>query len=319
MFWLGIAIVVALVVGLVYFLYRRIRKRETRLISFVALLREPMKFDPAVLARVAGKVWNADLGDGSSEGADGFVASVEIITTIFYDERLFLLNSFPKPYVDNPEEAAADMPDLRLQTLFGQHRAWFSCDAMGVDASTPEPEIRKWYQLLGKLIAELLDDNCLLIYLPDSDSLFPVNEESEAALRSDDPIEALQETITIPIIQVADDDPLMVQAVERAHKEWPRFLAAFEAKQGENFSVKAPVTAGGNTEYIWIEVTTIEGDRIYGKLGNDPANLGKLKLGSKVSLPKKQINDWAYLDGKGDLVGGFTIEAIKKAAKRGTK
>src|SRR6476620_2952095 len=192
MFWLGIAIVVALVVGLVYFLYRRIRKRETRLISFVALLREPMKFDPAVLARVAGKVWNADLGDGSSEGADGFVISVEIINTIVYDDRMFLLNSFPKPYVENPEEAAADMPDLRIKTLFGQHRAWFSCDAMGVDATTPDAEVRKWYQLLGKLFAELLDDNCLLIYLPDSDSLFPVNEESEAALRSDDPVEALQ-------------------------------------------------------------------------------------------------------------------------------
>jgi hypothetical protein len=69
------------------------------------------------------------------------------------------------PYVEDVEKAAAEMADLRLRALFSQHKAWFSCDAMGVDGRTPEAEVRDWYRRLGTLFAELLDENCLLIYL----------------------------------------------------------------------------------------------------------------------------------------------------------
>ena len=260
---------------------RRQRQQQHRLISFVALTRTPVRFDPAVLARVAGKVWDADLGDGSSEGEDGFVVGVEIMNTIMYDSRMFLINCFPKAYVEDVEAVAETIPDTRIRELLRQHEAWWSCDAMGVDGNTPAEEVIDWYQRLGKLFAELLDDNCLLIFLPDSGLAFPINADTEAALRSDDPIGALQETLTVPVIEVADDDPLMQEAVKKARERWPKFVAAFEAQAGKNFSVKAPVTHGDNTEFIWVAVTTIEGDLVYGKLGNEPANLGPLKLGSK--------------------------------------
>jgi uncharacterized protein YegJ (DUF2314 family) len=132
-----------------------------------------------------------------------------------------------------------------------------------------------------------------------------------------DPLKALQETSAPPVIHVADDDPLMKAAVAKARAEWPTFVAAFEANAGENFSVKAPLSHAGNTEFIWITVTSVEGDLIYGELGNDPANLGPLKLGSKVSVPIADLNDWCYIDPKENLVGGFTIEAVKQAARRG--
>jgi uncharacterized protein YegJ (DUF2314 family) len=122
--------------------------------------------------------------------------------------------------------------------------------------------------------------------------------------------------MTVPVIQVADDDPLMVAAVEKTRREWPKFLAAFEGRVGTNHAVKAPVAGGGNTEYIWIAVTAIEGGRIYGELANDPGNLGPLKLGSKVTVNVEDLNDWCYLDEKDNIVGGFTIEAVGKAARR---
>jgi len=104
--------------------------------------------------------------------------------------------------------------------------------------------------------------------------------------------------------------------VEKARASWARFVSAYEASAGENFSVKAPVTAADNTEFIWISVTAIEGDLIYGELANDPADLGKLKLGSKVSVPLADLNDWCYIDREGQLTGGFTIEAVHKASRR---
>ncbi len=317
MIW-GIAGAVAAVIASM--IYWRIRKRrQPRLISLVALLREPMKFDPAVLAQVAGKAWNADLGDGSSEGPDGFVVGMDVMTTIMHEGRMFMLNSFPRPYVDDVESVAESIVDLRLRELFREHQAWFSCDAMGIDGRTSAAEVRDWYQRLGRLFAELLDDNCLMIFLPDSGAGFAINEETEEALQADDPVQALQDTLTAPVVEIADDDPLMVQAVTEAKQEWAKFVTAYEAQAGENFTIKAPVTRDDHTEFIWIEVTCLEGERIYGTLGNEPANLPGLRLGSKVSVLLDDLNDWCYIDPEGQMQGGFTIAALQKAARRKRK
>jgi uncharacterized protein YegJ (DUF2314 family) len=315
MLWIVLAAVLVVLVGFFY-LYRRIRRRESRLVAFVALLREPMTIDPAVLAKVAGKVWNADLGDGTTEGEDGFVAGIGEMNTIMHDDRIFLVNSFPQPYVEEVEEVAEQLVDARVRQLFLEHKAWFSCDAMGVDGDTPAEDVGEHYRRIGKLFAELLDENCLLIFLPDTDDVYPVNEDTEAALRSADPLNALDATMTVPVIQVADDDPLMVKAVEKAKGEWAKFVSAFEGRVGTNHAVKAPVTGGNNTEFIWITVTAVEGGRIYGKLANAPGDLGPLKLGSKVTVNVADLNDWCYLDAKENIVGGFTIEVVRKAALR---
>jgi uncharacterized protein YegJ (DUF2314 family) len=317
MIWIGLAVAGALAGGFVYW---RIRKRrQSRLISFVALLNEPVTFDPAVLASIAGKIWKADLGDGGSEGADGFVVGTEIMTTIVHNDRMFLINSFPKPYVEDIEKTAASIADLRIRPLFLQHQGWFSCDAMGVDGTTSDEDVQDWYRRLGALFAELLDENCLLIYLPDSGLAYPINEDTMLALGSQDPVRALQKTMSLPIIEVPDDDPLMEAATAKARQEWPRFVTAYEAKAGKNFSVKAPVTHAGNTEFIWITVTALEGDHVYGELGNDPASLGSLRFGSKVSVPVEDLNDWVYLDSQEKVVGGFTVAAVKKASRRTRK
>lgn len=222
MLWVAIAVSVAVLIGIVLFLRHR-RRKQPRLISFVALLREPVDFEAAVLARVAGRVWNADLGDGEKEGRDGFVVGMEIMKTIMHDGRMSLINCFPTPYVPNVEETAAAIPDLRIRSLFAEHRAWFSCDALGIDGTTPEPVIRDLYPRVAKLFAELLDDNCLLIFLPDTQRAYPINEDTQAALRSDDPVAALQESPTVPVLEVPADDPLMIKATEDARTAWPRF------------------------------------------------------------------------------------------------
>src|SRR5262245_20810314 len=282
MIWIALAAILVLIGAAVFFLWLR-RRRKPRLISIVALVHESVSFDPAVLARVAGKAWGGDLGDGESAGADGFVAGSGTPTMIMHDGRMFMINSLPRPYTDDVEKACEGINDLRVRELFRQHQAWFSCDAMGCDGTTPEAEILEWHRQIGKLFAELIDDNCLLLFLPDSGLTIPITEDTESALRSDDPVEALRNTLNVPIVPVPDDDPAMAQAVAKARSECPRFVAAFEARAGRNFAVKAPITHADNTEFIWIEVTALEGDRVYGELGNDPGNLGSLKFGSKVS------------------------------------
>lgn len=317
MIWVLVGFGLLAVMGGVY--WRARRRRRPRLISFVGLVQSPVAFDPAVLARAAGKAWDADLGDGSGEGADGFVVGVGPMATLVHDGRMFLVNAIPNPYTEDKDKVAESIIDLRIRKLFREHTAWFSCDALGVDRTTPADEVRDWYRRLGRLFAELLDDNCLLIHLPDSSLSYPINEDTQAALRSDDPLRELQESLTVPLIEVAGDDPIMVRAVAGAREAWPEFVAAFDASAGENFSLKAPVRRGDDTEFIWIRVTSIEGGRVYGTLGNDPAHLPGLKLGSKVSVPVEELNDWIYVDPKGNMKGGFTIEAVKQAADRKRK
>jgi hypothetical protein len=103
MVWIAIALILALIGAFVYVSWRIRRRRRPRLISFVALVREPVVFDPAILARIASKTWNADLGDGTSAGADGFVAGGGVLTIITHTGRMFSINSFPRPYTEDVE------------------------------------------------------------------------------------------------------------------------------------------------------------------------------------------------------------------------
>jgi uncharacterized protein YegJ (DUF2314 family) len=311
-----VSIGVAAAAGVGGWWYWRRRRRESRLISLVALLRQPVEFDPLVLAKTAGRAWDADLGDGSGEGEDGFVVCSGPFNTIVHGGRAYLLNSIPAPYVDDPQQAAESIVDLRTRQLFSEHRAWFSCDALWVDHRSSAELIAECYRELARLFAEFLDENCLLIYLPDTRKAYAINEDTERALLADDPLAALDGSRTLPVVGISEDDPLMQQAVAEAHKTWLQFVAAYEARDGENFSVKAPVTYADVTEFIWVSVTAVEGDQIYGTLGNEPANLGPLKLGSKVCVSLSDLNDWCYIDPQGDLRGGFTIAVIQQAARR---
>lgn len=317
--WIIAGVVIAALVAAIVFFLRQRRRKKHRMLAIVALRSEQATFDPAILATVAGKAWDADLGDGSSEGRDGFVACAGIVNMISHDGRMIMINNFDRPYVENVEEVAESIVDLRLRSLFAQHSAWFSCDAMGVDGSTTDDEVRDWYRRLGRLFCELLDDGCLAIYLPDNGRAYPINDDTILALQSDDVVTALQQALPAPMVGISDDDPAMVAAVQRARDEWPRFVAAFETTQGSDFAVKAPVTRGDATEYIWIAVTALEGERIYGTLANEPAQLGSLKLGSKVAVPLGELNDWCYLDPAGKAVGAFTVEVLQRASKRGSK
>lgn len=294
--------------------YRRTRAEQpTRMTSLVALLREPMEIDITVLAKTAGRAWHADLGDGSAEGEDGFAVGGGAINTILHDNRPYLVNCLPRPYVDDIDAVCETIVDLRVRELFCEHKAWVSFDSMSIDESSTPEEITAEYGKLAKLLEEFLDENCLLIFVPEAQHAYPINEETRRALQSDDPLAALRDTSTAPVVGISPDDPQMIEAEAQARERWPEFAAAFEASAGEHFIVKAPVTHGECVEFIWLEVTAIEGEQVYGTLANEPANLGPLRLGSKVKVAAADVNDWLYVDDAGNAQGGFTLAVIAKA------
>lgn len=315
--YLVAGLVCAAIVGGIILFRRRNTDSSDNMVSLVALLREPQFVDAGVVARAAREAWGAELGDGEGEGPDGFVTGNDELPTMVvrYHGRLLLIHRFARPYVEDCEEVAGQIPDLRLRSVIADHRAWMSCDALSIDKTTTAEELEDWYRLLGSLLAELVDDNTLAIYVPQTNGLYACNETTIECLQSNKPLAALQQELNPPVIRVADDDPRMLAAVEEARTRWPELCSAFEAGQGESFSVKAPITRGGNTEFIWLKVTAIENDIVYGTLANEPIDLGDLYLGSRVSVPVSELNDWVWIDPAGQMHGGFTVKVVTEAAK----
>ncbi|MEM7782305.1 MAG: DUF2314 domain-containing protein [Planctomycetota bacterium] len=286
-------------------------------ISIVALLKHPQRIEPIYVETAARKAWGADLGSGELEGPDGFVVGNEDLPTtmISYDGRMMMLNNFPDPYFADTEGLVDEINDLRLKKLVREHSAWMSIEAVAVDSFDDIDEVKKWYRILGPMLSELVDDNCLLIMLPLTGEIYPNMEETLEMLKSDDLMEALTQDAPVPVIQIPDDDPRMIAAVEKARSTWPEFVRALENQNGNNFSVKAPITVGDNTEFIWINVTAVENGIIYGELANEPVDLGNLQLGSRVRTKVDDLNDWAYFDGD-QSKGLFTLQVLADAQKR---
>lgn len=324
-----------MIMAVAMFLWWRRRRveEESPMISIVALLREPQHLEPMYISTAARKAWGAELryvditeesgreslGGGPDDDDDpdeGFIVGVAPPFIVRHESRLFCINAFSEPYFNDSEEVATLIVDLRLKSLVRDHQAWIACDAVGPIDPANADSMREWYHRIGKLLAELLDDNCLVVLFPETLELFPYGEKTLACLTANDPRDALRDACEVPVIGVADDSPEMLAAVAEARRKWDQFASAFETKAGSEFSVKAPITRNDQTEFIWLTVTAIEGDLILGTLANEPMNLGNLRLGSRVQTRISELNDWGYLDEASNFIGGFTIKAVAAAAKK---
>jgi uncharacterized protein YegJ (DUF2314 family) len=119
-----------------------------------------------------------------------------------------------------------------------------------------------------------------------------------------------------PVVGVSANDPRLRAAVREARRRWPEFVAAFEQRQaGQMFSVKVPVREGKHTEYMWLSVSALEHEMIYGRLDNEPVHMKQLHAGDRLRVPVGDLNDWLYTRGD-TLAGGFTIEVLSNSQKR---
>lgn len=82
---------------------------------------------------------------------------------------------------------------------------------------------------------------------------------------------------------------------------------------GEYIQVKAPfATPNGGTEWMWVEVTSWDGDAISGLLKNEPANIPGLHGGQMVKVSEAKVFDYIrrHPDGRED--GNETGKILKR-------
>jgi uncharacterized protein YegJ (DUF2314 family) len=288
---------------------------DNPMISLVLLLREPRYLESVVLKQIVSAAWGGDYCKSEDE-AEEFVVGESPLFLIHSKDGIFTVNNFDQGYFSDLPAVLEDVHELRLRKALEEHKAWLSVDLMKGLGETSAPET--YYPKIARLIAELGGPDCLAIFHPHSGKINVWNAELEEKLRGPNPLEEFSIPTNVPVVHIEDDDPRMLAAVEEARARWPEFVEAFKARAGENFAIKAPITVEDSTEFIWIEVDGLEPEYIHGKLANDPVDLGDLKLGDRVEVPLKDLNDWAFFRDEKPF-GLFTVKVLTEARKKRDK
>ena len=110
------------------------------------------------------------------------------------------------------------------------------------------------------------------------------------------------------VVQVRTTDAAMNAAIAEAQRTLPQFLAllADPPAGAGDFSFKYPLAGW---EHIWVEGIVRRGNRLTGRLANEPMEDG-FRLGQRVKVPIKQVSDWAYRDARGVMQGHRTTRAL---------
>lgn len=300
------------------FMERPHRKRkDAPLISLVLLLRDSRFMDVHTLAEQVSKAWGIpvetakerDVTEDENVADKTYVVGTTPIFMIGHQGGFYLVNNFNQPYFDEPDKAAEECSELRLQKIIREHAAWLSVDLLRAGRL---PDRSTAYRQIARLVAELAGEDCLAVYCPENGHLNLFDNSLIDELRSEDPLDVFQRLTQLPVIQISGEDPELKAAVEEARRRWPEFVNALSRREpGQNFGVKAPITREGLTEYIWISVDKLEGDTIQGRIDNDPVNLGDLKSGDAISVSVDEVNDWVFSNGE-VINGMFTTKVLLK-------
>jgi uncharacterized protein YegJ (DUF2314 family) len=115
--------------------------------------------------------------------------------------------------------------------------------------------------------------------------------------------------------KVEHDNQELLEASEKAREKLPELRMAFNAglKPGEFILLKAPFsTSDGGTEWMWLEVSHWEGNRIKGLLQNDPLEVPDLHAGQIVEVRGEDVFDYIRQYPDEHREGNTTGEIIKK-------
>jgi len=305
-------------------------EQEEPFLSLVLLFREPVYLEPGMLAELASRAWDANVEVATEEDADEQVGAQDARSLLVgqaphfacsHWPGLFSIHNFDQPYFEDADAVAESVREVRARRAIEQHRAWVSVDLIQWFGDDDTKGKEQAYRLIARFLAELADENCLAIVEPSEGRVFAYDPTTEDKLRSENPLEALHEWYYPPVLAIEADDPEMKAAVDEARRQWPQFVAAFESRHDEHgadeppFLVKAPFTDGEHVEYMWVRVTGIENEIVYGVLENTPANVTSVKEGNRVRVRLDNLNDWmCILDGQ--PAGAFTLQVLARKSRQ---
>lgn len=114
--------------------------------------------------------------------------------------------------------------------------------------------------------------------------------------------------------RIEADDFLVAQAKLEAQAKLDRFVRLMADNSGDQYSVKIALPTPNGSEHIWVDHLTVgSADRDWsGLLANEPRDLKGMKLGSPVSFPQADIEDWMAMKEDGSYEGGFSVSFLMR-------
>jgi uncharacterized protein YegJ (DUF2314 family) len=214
------------------------------------------------------------------------------------------------------ETVAAGCEDPRLREAIRTHAAWVSIDAMGIDRLRPrEDRVLIYQRLLGKIAAELLDDDSLVLYAPAEGRFGRVEADTGARLAAGEFAQVFgDDSLNAPIIQVEDDDKAINAAIATAQRRLPEFLEAVErlGDKAEALVKVRFVDDEGEGEHMWAKVLSVRAGVVTAEVVNRPGNPKLPGEGAVVTIDNAAVSDWAYLDAKGKPQGMFVERVLRE-------
>ena len=110
-------------------------------------------------------------------------------------------------------------------------------------------------------------------------------------------------------IPVVYNDGVFDEGIKAANASFPLFQQVLREDAGiMNASLKMafPHDGPGGAEHIWIKDLQFIGDKLHGKVANDPINVKNLQYGDEVTVVPERVSDWRYSK-DGLIYGGWTI------------
>ncbi len=115
------------------------------------------------------------------------------------------------------------------------------------------------------------------------------------------------------VIQVPDDDAEMNAAIAAARASLPTFwqkLAKPEPDE-DGFALKVRIVDGGQSEHFWLVDVVRAGDKLSGRINNEPGIVGNVREGDRYNFAEADISDWMFMR-NGKIVGNATMRPLLK-------
>ncbi|MBX3364534.1 MAG: DUF2314 domain-containing protein [Phycisphaeraceae bacterium] len=219
-----------------------------------------------------------------------------------------------RPYFPSEEvaETVARLEDERARDAIRRHQAWISVDVFGLDGA-PDDLIGMMQVILGKLAAEFIDANALMIFLPHRGLIAIPDAANVARLKEAKFDEVFRDSdLHQPMYTIDASDQEIEKAMKAARTRLPEFLSAFETHGAAcNPMFKARFTTSeGGVECIWCSLRTIEAGELSGIIENRPVDRAIPRKGSQVRVNLDDVVDWMYLDASGEPQGMFVDRVL---------
>lgn len=275
----------------------------------------PAKHGPAwiVMLLKRTRIIDADRCMRAAERAFGTSADQVHVETIA-NEADYLVTIGEKRYKIQHRPKQFKAPTgVKMPAELPDHKA---CLSVGTTSDIP-PEVA--YPLIGKLVVELSGRDPSHVIVPGTDILVEYDDGAKAALRADKPLQVLKSGSAMggSVSSVAGlavvDDKRRAASQEEAQRRLGEFAGAFGVRNpAQKFTACVHLTDGEHHEYLWVEVTQIRDNQLYGKVESAPAVMKRPRVGEIVRVKASEVCDWLIVDGK-NRTGGFSLGKQKQS------